>query len=153
MQREELLESKSYWVASIQLELYNAMEAFMKKNNLNKTQLAEKLNFSKGYISQVLNGDFDHKLSKMVDLSLSCNTIPLMFFVDKDAFVKNDSEDKTYELKSVSRFKNIFEIETENITNPIELNFWKGETKNVGANNSMSFVLGGNITKTSKKVS
>ena len=130
-----------------------SMEAFMKKNNLNKTQLAEKLNFSKGYISQVLNGDFDHKLSKMVDLSLSCNTIPLMFFVDKDDFVKNDSEDKTYELKSVSRFKNIFEIETENITNPIELNFWKGETKNVGANNSMSFVLGGNITKTSKKVS
>lgn len=153
MEREELLESKSYWITSIQLELFTAIETYMKKNKLNKTQLAEKLKFSKGYISQVLNGDFDHKLSKMVELSLSCDTIPLIFFVDKETFVKNDSEDKTYKLIPVTRLKNIFEIETENIAQPIELNFWTPKIKKVQSTTSMSYVLGGDNTAGFKKVS
>lgn len=153
MEREELLKSKSYWTTSIQLELFNAIEAYMKKNKLNKTQLAEKLKFSKGYISQILNGDFDHKLSKMVELSLSCDSVPLIFFVDKETFVKNDSEDKTFELMPVSRFKNIFEIELKNDAPYIENNFWTQETKKVKSSNSMSFVLGGDIKTVSKKVS
>ena len=152
MQREELLESKSYWTTTIQLELFNAIEFYMKKNKLNKTQLAERLKFSKGYISQILNGDFDHKLSKMIELSLSCDSIPLVFFVDKETFIKNDSEDKIYELIPVSRFKNVFEVGFGAGYQSIKENFWTQETKKVGSSNSMSFVLGGNTTA-SKKVS
>lgn len=76
MNRKELLESKEYWVAKIQQELYEKLTEYMEVNNLSKTQLAEQLNFSKGYISQLLNGDFDHKISKLVELSLAIDKVP-----------------------------------------------------------------------------
>lgn len=76
MNRKELLESKEYWVAKIQQELYEKLTEYMEVNNLSKTQLAEQLNFSKGYISQLLNGDFDHKISKLVELSLAIDRVP-----------------------------------------------------------------------------
>lgn len=47
MDRKELLKSPEYWTASIQMELYRQIEAFMKENNFNKTQLAEYLGCSK----------------------------------------------------------------------------------------------------------
>lgn len=71
MDRKELLKSPEYWTASIQMELYRQIEAFMKEKNFNKTQLAEYLGCSKGYITQLLSGDYDHKLSKFIQLSLA----------------------------------------------------------------------------------
>lgn len=113
MEREELLNSESYWTASIQLSLFDSIESFMQKNDLNKTQLAERLNFTKGYISQVLNGDFDHKISKMVKLSLACDAVPLVFFVDKETFIKNDSQDRVYDIVSKPRHQNYITIPIE----------------------------------------
>ena len=71
MKREELLNSKEYWLSKIQIDLFNEVEMFMEKNNLNRTQLAEKLGVSKGYISQILNGNADHRISKLIELSYS----------------------------------------------------------------------------------
>ncbi len=42
----------------------------MQKENLTRTKLAEKLHVTKGYVTQVLNGNFDHKLSKLIELAL-----------------------------------------------------------------------------------
>ena len=42
----------------------------MKEKKLNRTKLAQKLQVSKGYVTQLFNGDFDHKLSKLVELTL-----------------------------------------------------------------------------------
>ena len=63
MTREELIQSKEYWMAKLQIDLFNEVESYMKKNGLNRVQFAEKLGVSKGYISQILNGDADHRLS------------------------------------------------------------------------------------------
>ena len=53
MKREELLNSKEYWLSKIQIDLFNEIEKYMQRNDLNRTQLAEKLGVSKGYISQI----------------------------------------------------------------------------------------------------
>ena len=90
MNREELINSKEYWTTKIQLDLFKAISHYMKKNNLNRTQLAEKLNVTKGYVSQVLNGDFDHKVSKLVELSLACGLTPRIQFEKIEDYVKND---------------------------------------------------------------
>lgn len=90
MNREELINSKEYWTTKIQLDLFKAISQYMKKNNLNRTQLAEKLNVTKGYVSQVLNGDFDHKVSKLVELSLACGLAPQIQFEKIENYVKND---------------------------------------------------------------
>lgn len=83
---DELLETPEYWTTRIQLELYAHLQDYMKENGLNRTQLAQKLGVTKGYITQVLNGDFDHRLSKLVELSLSVGLIPKMEFVPKMDF-------------------------------------------------------------------
>ena len=98
MKREDLLKSKEYWIVQIQNDLFGVMEEFMKREKLNRTQLAGKLGVSKGYITQIFNGDFDHKLSKLVELSLASGKAPILHFVDVDTLVKYDKENKIYEL-------------------------------------------------------
>ena len=70
----------------------------MKENNLNRTELAQKLGVTKGYVSQVLNGDFDHKISKLVELAISSGKAPLMRFVDMAEYIKSDIENMSYEI-------------------------------------------------------
>lgn len=91
MTREELLRDPSYWTAELQLELYRQIQDFMDKNNMNKTQLAQYLGCSKGYVSQLLSGEFDHKMSKFMELALAINKIPEFNFVDADEYIENDS--------------------------------------------------------------
>ena len=91
MNREELLTSKEYWLSKIQIDLFNEVEMFMEKNNLNRTQLAEKLGVSKGYISQILNGNADHRISKLIELSLAIGMVPRLSFEDLTSVINKDS--------------------------------------------------------------
>ena len=43
----------------------------MAETGRNKSQLAEYLGVSKGYVSQLLNGDYDHRMSKFFELALA----------------------------------------------------------------------------------
>ena len=103
MTREELLRNPAYWTSDIQMELYRQITTFMEKQNMNKTQLAEHLGCSKGYVTQLLSGDFDHKLSKFVELALAVNKIPQITFSDVDEYILSDSH--TYSVKQVVNTK------------------------------------------------
>lgn len=88
--RAQLLKSKSYWTAKLQLDLYDAMKKFMEENKMNKTQLAEKLGVTKGYVTQILSGDFDHKVSKLVELSLAIGKVPILSYNDVEKHIEDD---------------------------------------------------------------
>ena len=92
MTRTELLSSKGYWLATAQLDLYAQLEAYMKENGMNRTQLAEKLGVTKGYVSQVLNGDFDHKISKLVELSLAIGLVPTISYKPVQEVIEADKQ-------------------------------------------------------------
>lgn len=92
MTREELLSSPEYWTAELQMELYRQIESYMSRHGLNKAQLAEHFGCSKGYISQLLSGDFDHKMSKFFKLSLAIGKIPEFTFSDVDEYIEMDSQ-------------------------------------------------------------
>ena len=83
---KELIETPEYWITRIQLDLYTQLQNYMKENGLNRTQLAEKLGVTKSYVTQILNGDFDHRLSKLVELSLAVGLIPKMEFIPKTEY-------------------------------------------------------------------
>lgn len=100
MTREELLKSPSYWTAGLQMELYRQIMAFMESRHMNKTQLAEYLGCTKGYVTQLLNGDFDHKLSKFVELSLAINKIPEISFSDVDEYILSDEKEYIFQANS-----------------------------------------------------
>jgi transcriptional regulator with XRE-family HTH domain len=82
MKRTELLKSPEWWLAEIQHDLHALIHEYMNKNNLKKKDLAEKLQVTKGYVSQILNGNFDHKLSKLIELSLAMGKVPKIVYVD-----------------------------------------------------------------------
>jgi transcriptional regulator with XRE-family HTH domain len=96
--REELLRNREYVVSQMQLSLLNLVGNYKDQNKVKDYQLAKKLGVSKGYVSQLLNATSDHKLSKIAELALACNTMPLLYFVDLDTFIKEDAEDKYFEL-------------------------------------------------------
>lgn len=92
MEREELLKNEGYWISKIQTELYREVIAFMERNKMNSTQLAHYLGCSKSYISQLLNGNFNHKLTKLVELSLAIGKAPIIEFRDLKKVVKEDTD-------------------------------------------------------------
>lgn len=80
MTREELLRSSEYWTTKMQLELYARIEAYMSENKINRTELAKRLGVSKGYVTQILNGDYDHRLSKLVEIALKIDYVPRIIY-------------------------------------------------------------------------
>lgn len=115
MKREDLLKSKEFWLIQIQNDLLGILEEHLIKENINRTQLAKNLKVTKGYISQVFNGDFDHKISKMVELSLASGNAPILSFVNINKFIKADSEDKIFDLMPMQRPK-LMTYEKESFT-------------------------------------
>lgn len=108
MKREELIKSKEYWLAKLQIDLFNEVEAYMKANNLNRTQFAEKLGVSKGYISQILNGDADHRMSKFIELTLSIGLCPNVSFEKLEDLLHRDSVGHSnITFSDIERSKNI----------------------------------------------
>lgn len=92
MERSDLLKSSEYWITKIQLGLYDCADEFMEKQGLNRAQLAKYLGVSRGYISQILNGNYDHRLSKLVELALSFGYVPSITFTPIDEVIARDKQ-------------------------------------------------------------
>lgn len=90
--RNELLNSKEYWMVKFQQALYEEVAKYLAEHNLTQTEFAEKLGVSKGYVSQILHGDFDHKISKLIEISIAINKAPVIDF-------------ETLETASVKKYK------------------------------------------------
>ena len=90
MSRKEILSSPEYWIGKSQIDLYNCAENFMATNNLSRSQLANHLGVSKGHVSQLLNGDYDHKLSKFIELALAFGYVPKIEFQPIETVLSDD---------------------------------------------------------------
>lgn len=85
---EERYYDADFWTGKIQLELFRLIQDYLKTEGLSQNKFAEQLGVSKGYISQVLNGDFDHRLSKLVSLALAVGKVPKIEYVDIESIVQ-----------------------------------------------------------------
>jgi transcriptional regulator with XRE-family HTH domain len=81
-----------YLLTKYQLEIYCELLEYKEKNELTQSDLAKKLGVSNSYISQVLNGNFNFTLKKLIELGLLIGKIPALQFVDIDEyFFKQDN--------------------------------------------------------------
>lgn len=78
--REELIKTPEYWFETIQNEIFRQLTEYMEANSISRTRLAEEMKVSKGYITQILNGDFNCSLRKLIELSLHINKAPIVEF-------------------------------------------------------------------------
>lgn len=97
--REEIYQTKEYWLENIQNEIFIQLEDFMLENKLNKAGLAKKLGVSRAYITQVLNGEFNFSLKKLIDLSLAIGKVPNLHFQD----IKKYTIEKEKQLDKISK--------------------------------------------------
>jgi len=92
--REELLRTPEYWFEHAQNELYRQVTEFMENEGINQTQLADKLNVSKGYVSQVLKGEFNYTLKKLIELSMAIGKVPVIVYKSIDDVENEDSQSR-----------------------------------------------------------
>ncbi|MEM6770043.1 MAG: helix-turn-helix domain-containing protein, partial [Bacteroidota bacterium] len=71
----------------LHIDLYNSLvleiKRYLRREGLNQTELAERLGVSKGYVSRLLNGNGDPKLSSILDLALAIGKEPVLAFTDR----------------------------------------------------------------------
>lgn len=85
---DERYHDADFWTSKIQLELFRLIKNHLESTGLSQNKFAEQLGVSKGYMSQVLNGNFDHRLSKLVGLALAVGKVPMIQYEEIDKVIK-----------------------------------------------------------------
>jgi len=85
---EELIKSQEYWMETLQNELFRQVKAYMEKEKINQSELAIRLGVTKGYVSQVLNGNFNYSLQKLIEISLAIGIAPRFQFQNLESYIE-----------------------------------------------------------------
>lgn len=96
--REELMRTNEYWFETLQNEIYRQVSDYLKKEGITQSQFAEQLGVSKGYVSQILNGNYNATIKKLIELSLAIKTAPVLDFQDLEKHIRKDSQ-KRFEMQ------------------------------------------------------
>lgn len=102
-EREELLRSPAYWLTKVQIRVFNLLNTYMEENNLTQKQVAEKLNVSPSYVSQILNGNFNFTISKLIELALLVGKAPIIQFETIEQILKAETAQMQAEVKPKRR--------------------------------------------------
>lgn len=89
LSQDELIRTEEYWMEHIQVDIFNLVQDYMDEKDLNQSELAKELNYSKGYISQILNGNFNFSIRKLIRLCLSIGRVPILTFSTLKDFEKS----------------------------------------------------------------
>jgi transcriptional regulator with XRE-family HTH domain len=89
--REELLKSPEYWFEHAQNDLYGEVVDYMEKEKINQNQLAERLGVTKGYVSQILKGEFNYTLKKLIEISLAIGKVPQIEYRSMEDIIQEDN--------------------------------------------------------------
>jgi transcriptional regulator with XRE-family HTH domain len=92
LKREELVNKPEYWLETIQNEIFRQVTAYLKDNNMTQNQLAEQLGVTKGYVSQIMKGEFNYTLKKLIELSLAVGKAPVINFMPLANIISAEGE-------------------------------------------------------------
>jgi transcriptional regulator with XRE-family HTH domain len=110
----ELIQTSEYWIDEFQNEIFRQVTNYMNSNNLNQKELAESLGFSKGYISQILNGDCNFTIKKIVDLSIKLGKAPILKYHTIEDYYEFEKFKISFSKNIESKFQ--YKIPTSNST-------------------------------------
>ena len=89
---EELRKTKEFWEARIRNDIFRFVKSYMIENGMNQSELAQDLGVSKGYVSQILNGNFNFSIKKLIELSLKLKIAPDIDFKPLQQFLNEEKE-------------------------------------------------------------
>ncbi len=85
--RKDLLSSITYHATGLRLKLFRKVDDYLTTHNISRKDFATQLGVTKGYISQVLNGEADVRISKLVQFSLAIGMVPVINWVPLDRYL------------------------------------------------------------------
>ena len=92
--RAEILTNETYWIETIQNKIYSDLVTFINDNHISQKEIADRLKVSKGYISQILNGNnLNFRLETLVKICLAIGKLPVFSLVDKIEHIRNEREE------------------------------------------------------------
>ena len=100
--KKELLQGPDYLLSTYQLEMYRQLALYMQANHLSKEEVAEKLGVSKTYVGQILNGNFNSTLERLIELGLMMGKVPLLTFVEPTEYWEQIRQDVLKEKESAT---------------------------------------------------
>lgn len=89
--RRAILSRPTYWLTENRMDFMRAVEDYMNAHNLNRKQLAEHLNCSRSYVSQILNGDTNLSQEKLYEIALAIGKVPIVKYEDLDIVLQRDA--------------------------------------------------------------
>jgi len=92
---KDLIKTPEYWQENIQNELFRQLTDYMEKTGKSQSRIAKELKVSKSYVSQILNGNFNFTLNKLIELSLYIGKVPDFNFISPESYISKE--------KSISR--------------------------------------------------
>lgn len=106
---KKLENTNDYQTEALQLKINEKILELLQTRKMNKTELAEKLNCSKPYITKLLNGGENLTIKKMVEIAfvLNCN-------LDID-FIPKEYKSKKFVLLQLDP------IQSDNYKEPVEI--------------------------------
>jgi transcriptional regulator with XRE-family HTH domain len=93
LKQENLVTRPEYWLETIQNEIFRQVTAYLKDNNLTQSQFGEQLGVSKGYVSQVMKGEFNYTLKKLIELSMAIGKAPVIDFKPLPEIIQTKKDD------------------------------------------------------------
>ncbi|MES2111364.1 MAG: helix-turn-helix transcriptional regulator [Bacteroidota bacterium] len=101
MSRAKILSSPAYWFEKSQNELFRQFHYYMERENINQTQLAERLGITRGRVSQILRGESNFTMKTLIELGLFIGVIPKISYRPLDEEIKSDLE--SYDAKQINK--------------------------------------------------
>jgi len=92
IKHDDLIKRPEYWLETIQNEIFRQVTTYLKDNNLTQTHFSKQLGVSKGYVSQVMKGEFNYTLKKLIELSLAVGKVPVIVFKPMDEIILTENE-------------------------------------------------------------
>ena len=130
--KKKLLDRPNYLLTRYQNEIYRQLVEYMEKNKLSQRDVAKALNVSDAYISQVLHGEFNFTLKKLIELALFIGKAPMLSFVDKDEY---------WLLREKGQHNVSFTLSVERLSEP-QLHNIKAATKKTSESARATITLG-----------
>ena len=92
LKHEEIVKTPEYWLETLQNEIYRLVEHYIKAKNISQSDFAKELGVTRGYVSQILNGEFNYTLKKLIELSLAVGKAPEINFTSIQSYISAEKK-------------------------------------------------------------
>jgi transcriptional regulator with XRE-family HTH domain len=120
------IKNPEYWLNGIQNDLFNQLNTYLAATKKSKGELATEMGVSNAYISQILNGNFNFTLKKLLEIGLHIGKVPVITFVAFDDLIAEHEAKKALlnsqraAFISLGQEEVITKLPTYSISTPIE---------------------------------